>query len=340
MLKTKSVVLLLILMIVAMVVGCGKTEAPKAATPAKAEKIVLKWGEQNAPSDFMAEGAMEFAKIVKEKSKGRIEIAVYLSSQLGDEKTQIQSVQMGALDFFRANANITAEFGADKSNVLALPYIFRNRDHLWNVLNGPVGKEILENFKEKNTKMRGIAYFDEGPRHFLMRGKQVKTVEDLKGLKIRVGQTAIMMDTIRALGASPTPISYAELYSALQSGVVDGAENPITAYLNNKFYEVAKYYTLDGHVFSPSIIVMSEATAKKLSPEDLKLVTEAAVEAGQRVRKSVEKREADAAAQLKAKGTVITEVPDKKPWQDAVKSVVDKYGAPYKKLVDQIQNTK
>jgi tripartite ATP-independent transporter DctP family solute receptor len=305
-----------------------------------ADKIVLKWGEQNAPSDIMAEGAMEFAKIVKEKSKDRIEIAVYLSSQLGDEKTQIQSVQMGALDFFRANANITAEFGADKSNVLALPYIFRNRTHLWNVLNGPVGKEILENFKEKNTRMLGIAYFDEGPRHFMLRGKQVKSVADLKGLKIRVSQTAIMMDTIRALGASPAPISYAELYSALQSGVVDGAENPITAYLNNKFYEVAKYYTLDGHVFSPSIIVMSEATAKKLSPDDLKLVMDAAVEAGQRVRRSIENREADAAVQLKARGTVITDVADNKPWQDAAKPVVDKYGARYKKLVDQIQNTK
>ena len=335
--RTKMLAVLLVLVFMVTLVGCGTAEPPKPAAPSK---IVLKWGEQNAPTDIMAEGAMEFAKIVKEKSNGRIEIEVYLSSQLGDEKTQIQSVQMGALDFFRANANITAEFGADKSNVLALPYIFRNRDHLWNVLNGPVGKEILENFKEKNTKMLGIAYFDEGPRHFLMRAKQVKTVEDLKGLKIRVGQTAIMMDTIRALGASPTPISYAELYSSLQSGVVDGAENPITAYLNNKFFEVAKYYTLDGHVFSPSIIVMSEATAKKLSPEDLKLVTDAAVEAGQRVRKSVEKREADAAAALKEKGTIITDIPDKKPWQDAVKSVVDKYGAPYKKLVDQIQNTK
>lgn len=312
-----------------------------ASTPAFAQnKIQLKWGEQNAPTDIMSEGAMEFAKIVKEKSKDRIEIAVYLSSQLGDEKTQIQAVQMGALDFFRANSNITAEFGADKSSVLALPYIFRDRNHMWNVLNGPVGKEILENFKEKNTRMLGIAYFDEGPRHFITRAKQIKTVEDLKGLKIRVGQTAIMMDTIRALGASPTAISYAELYSALQAGVVDGAENPMTAYLNNKFYEVGKYYTLDGHVFSPSIIVMSDATAKKLSPEDLKLVTDAAVEAGQRVRAAIEKREADAAAQLKAKGAVITEIADKKPWQDAVKPVVDKYGANYKKLVDQIQATK
>jgi tripartite ATP-independent transporter DctP family solute receptor len=303
-----------------------------------ADRIVLKWGEQNAPSDIMAEGAMEFARIVKERSRDRIEIAVYPSSQLGDEKTQIQSVQTGALDFFRANANITAEFGADKSNVLALPYIFRNRSHLWNVLNGPVGKEILENFK--GTRMLGIAYFDEGPRHFLMRGKQVKSVADLKGLKIRVSQTAIMMDTVRALGASPAPTSYAELYSALQSGVVDGAENPITAYLNNRFYEVARYYTLDGHVFSPSIIVMSEATATKLPAGDLKLLVEAAVEAGQSVRRIIENREADAAAQLKAKGAVITEVVDSKPWQDAVKPVVDKYGARYKKLIEQIQNTR
>ncbi len=319
----------------------GLVLAFAASLPAlAADTIVLKWGEQNAQNDIMAEGAMEFATIVKEKSRSRIEIAVYPSSQLGDEKTQIQSVQAGSLDFFRANANITAEFGADKSNVLALPYIFRNRSHLWNVLNGPVGKEILADFKEKNTRMLGIAYFDEGPRHFLMRGKQVKSVADLKGLKIRVSQTAIMMDTIRALGASPAPIAYPELYGALQSGVVDGAENPITAYLNNKFYEVARYYTLDGHVFSPSIIVMSEATARKLSPEDLKLIVDAAVEAGQRVRKSVEIREADAAAQLKARGAVITEIVDHKPWLDAVKPVVDKYGARYQKLVDQIKNTK
>ena len=140
----------------------------------------------------------------------------------------------------------------------------------------------------------------------------------------------MLIDVFYTLRSAKLPVSvkeYLTLLEALQAGVVDGAENPITAYLNNKFYEVGKYYTLDGHVFSPSIIVMSETTAKKLSADDLKLVTDAAVEAGQRVRASVQKREADGAAQLKAKGTVTTDMVDKKPWQDAVKPVVDKYAA-------------
>lgn len=331
---TKTIMVALLLMSASMMPGHAQTQG------AQGNKIVLKWGEQNAPTDVMAEGAMEFASIVKDKSKGRIQIDVYLSSRLGDEKTQIQAVQAGTLDFFRANANITAEFGADESIVLALPYLFRDREHMWRVLNGPVGKEILDNFKEKHTRMLGIAYFDEGPRHMMIRNRPIRNVGDLKGLKIRVGQTAIMMDTIRALGASPAPISYAELYGALQSGAVDGAENPMTAYLNNKFYEVARYYTLDGHVFSPSIIVMSEATAKKLSPEDLKLITEAAVEASQQVRTVVQRHETDAVAELRMRGVFVIDISDKKPWQDAVKPVVDKYGANYRKLIERIRNTR
>lgn len=222
--------------------GEKKNEIDKSGAAATgAQKILLKYGEINPDGHPITEGAKEFARLVKEKSNGRIEIQVYPAGQLGDEKVEIQTVQMGGLDFFRANSNTLPDFGADKMSVLALPFIFKSRDHMHKVLNGPVGEEILKQVEEKDLKMVALTFYDDGARHFFLKNKPAKEVSDLKGLKIRVPQNQILMDMVKAFGASPTPISYGELYSALQTGVVDGAENTIAGYLTNSFFEVGKY---------------------------------------------------------------------------------------------------
>lgn len=317
--------------------GCG---GKSSSSQSSEKKVTLKYAELNPDNHPMTIAANEFAKIVKDKSKGRIEIKVYPSGQLGDEKTQIQGVQMGAIDFMRANAVSLGDYGVKKMNLFALPFVFRDRDHIWKVLDGSIGNEIMDSVQTSGTKMVGVGWMEEGSRNFFFRSKEVKTVADMKGLKIRVPQTQILMDTVAAFGASPTPISYSELYSSLQTGVVDGAENPPTGYVANNYTEVCKYYTLDSHVYSPSVIVMSEAKWNKLSPEDQKILKEAMKEVEKFNRASAEKADNEALAAAKKAGVTITEVPNKAEWQNAVKPLYEKYGAEFKALLDSIISTK
>jgi tripartite ATP-independent transporter DctP family solute receptor len=319
-----------------LLVGCGGEQ--KAADSQK--KMVLKYGELNPDNHPMTVAANKFAEIVKTKSNGRIEVQVYPSGQLGDEKTEIQGVQMGAIDFCRANTISLGDYGVKQMNLFALPFVFRDRDHIWKVLDSDIGKDMLDTVQKSGTKMVGIGWMEEGARSFFFRDKEVKSIADLKGLKIRVPQTQIMMDTVAAFGASPTPISYSELYSSLQTGVVDGAENPPTGYVANNFNEVAKYYSLNNHVYSPSVICISEATWSKLSPEDQKLMKDAMKEVEKFNRETSEKADKEAMEQAKKKGAVITDIPDKTEWQNAVKPLYEKYGADFKDLLAKIINTK
>ena len=279
--------------------GCQKKEQA-AATPEK--PVVLKYGELNPDGNLMTETAREFAKIVEEMSKGSLVIDVYPGSQLGDERVETQALQMGAQDMFRANTVSLADYGAKMSNIFALPYLFRDREHLWKVLNGPIGEKILADVQSSGSKMVGLGYWEEGARNFFFTKKPVTRLADLQGQKIRVPQTQMLMDTVEALGGSPTPISYSELYTSLQTGVVDGAENPPTGYFSNNFFEVAPYYVLDGHTYSPSMLVISEMTWNKLSEDDQKAVMEAASRAQAYERELFNADEEKLVGELQEKG--------------------------------------
>jgi TRAP-type transport system periplasmic protein len=308
---------------------------------AKATKpIVLKYGELNPDSHIMTIVAREFARLVKEKSNGQIVIDVYPSSQLGDERTEMQGVQMGAIDMFRANAVSMGDFGAKKSNIFSLPYLFRDREHLWKILNGPIGKEIKDDVQDSRSGMVAIAFMEEGQRHFFFRDAPASSLAQMKGKKIRVPQTQILIDTVKAFGAAPTPISYSELYSSLQTGVVDGAENPPTGYLSNNFFEVAKYYVLDGHTYSPSIMIMAETTWKKLSDSQKSIIAAAAREMEVFNKMSAAKADSDAFVELKKRGAQIITVTDLAKWPEAVDPVYQKYGAAYTDTIKKILATK
>ena len=267
--KTKIIALALSsMMLMGILAGCasGTKEVVTPETPVapstetatgdgKAE-IVLRYGDVNPAGHVLLNSAEFFAKNVSEMSNGRIKIELYPSGQLGDDNEVYQALQMGAVDLYRGNSASLTDFGNLEVTALALPYIFRDRAHFWAVCGGDLGQEILDNIKESGSKMVGISYLDEGARNFFTTDAPVTKLEDLKGLKIRVQNSAMMLDTISALGGNPTPIDYAELYTSLQTGVVDGAENPPASYYSNKFYEVAPYYVLDGHTFSPRIIYL------------------------------------------------------------------------------------
>ena len=302
--------------------------------------LVLKYGELNPDSHPMTVVAREFARLVKEKSGGQIVVDVYSSSQLGDERTQLQGVQMGAVDMFRANAVSLGDFGAKKSNLFSLPYLFRDREHLWKVLNGPIGKEIKDDVLSSKTGMVAVAYMEEGQRNFFFRNSPVSSLAQMKGKKIRVPQTQILIDTVKAFGASPTPISYSELYSALQTGIVDGAENPPTGYLANNFFEVAKYYVVDGHTYSPSIMVLSEATWNKMTSAQRSVIDAAARETEIFNKKNAEQADAAAYIELKKRGAQIIAVSDLPKWPETVDPVYKKYGADFNDTIKKILSTK
>ncbi len=334
------------ILIMTSLVGCGGTKTEDTSTvtdegksKTEGKTYTFKYAELNPDGHIMDECADKFAELVEEKSGGRIKIQVFPAGQLGDEKTVYQTVQMGggAIDMARANTNSLVDFGAKKLTLFGLPFIFRDRDHLWNVLHSEIGDEFKKELQEVGTSMVGLFYLDEGSRNFFTKkGIEIHTAEDMKGLKLRVPTTDLMSDTTTALGAQSTPISFSELYSALQTGTVDGAEQPHSGYYSNKFYEVAPNYTLTGHTYSPSIVIMSENVWNQLDEADQNIIMEAAKETEEWNKANIEKLDAELLEQIKAGGANVIEVPDKSSFIEATKEVVTKYAADYEDYYEKI----
>lgn len=303
-------------------------------------EIVLSAGELNSLDSIMGQMLSKYSDLVYEKSNGRIYIEVYASGQLGDERSQMQAVQMGALDIFRANTVFVGDFGAKKLNLFALPYLFDSREQLWEVLDSPIGSDLMEDMVESNIGMRGLCYLEEGARHFFVTKKKIENPEDLEGLKLRVSETSILLDTVKALGASPTPLSFGELYTSLQTGVVDGAEQPVTGYVSNSFYEVAPNFVLDAHTYSPGMLVISDRTWEKLSEDDQRLLKECGKELELYNKSFTEDEEQKMLDDLKADGIDVVTPENPEKWRERVKPVYEKYGADYQDIIDKIVEMK
>lgn len=299
-------------------------------------EIVLCYGEVNPEGHIMTESAHYFADKVEELTDGKVVVEIYPSGQLGDDARCYQSMEMGALDLYRGNSMSLAEYENSMMSALVLPYLFRNREHFWGVCSSEVGREILNNVKDC-TGMIGLGYLDEGARNFFTTDKPVRRLEDMRGLKIRVQATSMMSDTVQALGAEAVPIAYAELYTALESGTVDGAENPPVSYYYNKFYKFAPYYMKDGHTYTPGVILVSEITWKNLKKEYQEALTEAARQTQEYNRKAIEAADQSAYAALRQEGVTIIEPEDPEAWSEAMEPVYQKYGAEYLDLVREIQ---
>lgn len=299
--------------------------------------IVLRLAETH-PADYPTTlGDQRFADLVKERSKGRIVIEVYPGSQLGQEKAVIEQVQFGAIDFTRVSISPLASF-VPVFNALQLPYLYRNEDHMWKVLLGPIGKELFASLEPSG--FIGIGWFEPGARNFYNSKRPVSKPEDLKGLKIRVQESELMVGMVQGLGAVATPMPYGEVYSALQTGVIDGAENNWPSYESTSHYEVAKFYTLDEHTRVPEIIIGSKISLSKLSAKDLELIKQAALDAIPYQRKLWAEREKASEAKVRAAGNTITVITDKAPWQAAMKALYDKQPAAVRYLVQRISEVK
>ena len=312
--------------LLAMILALTMTAA--VAVPVHAEttpEYTFTYAELNGDDNINAKVGYKFAELVNELSEGRIKIDVFTASQLGDEITCLNALQMGGgtVDFYRGNTNSLGDYGIRKMNLFGLPYIFTSREGMWKVLNDEnLGQAFLNEGTEVGAGFVGITYTDEGARHTFT-SMEITCLDDLKGKKIRVPETTLMMDTMAALGAEPTPISYSELYSSIQTGVVDGGENGYPGYDSNKFYEVAPYYLLDGHTFSPGVILMAEARWNELSEEDQAILREAGAQASAWNKEQIEAEEEALRKSLEEKGVTIIDVPaeDMAKAQEACKSV-------------------
>ena len=312
--------------------GCGGGE--KKADPQKT--ITMRLADNHPDGYPTVQGDLAFAKAVEEKSKGRIKIEVKASGQLGDEKAVIEQVQLGAIEFARVNASPLAEFNKPLG-VFSLSYLFDNEEHLWRFLDSADGKAMLTGME--SNKLRGLAYYSSGSRNFYST-KPLTDINSLKGLKIRVQQSKINMDMIAALGASATPMPYGQVFSSLQTGVIDGAENNFPSYDSSNHYQVAKYYIMDKHQVTPEILMISKVAWDKLSKEDQKIIEEAAAESGKVQIAAWKDYEKKSREKVVAAGSTIIEVTDPAPWQAATKSVVEKYRADYAKEIDTIAKYK
>ncbi|WP_242968889.1 TRAP transporter substrate-binding protein [Marasmitruncus massiliensis] len=318
----------------------ASSEAASSSQAAAAEpEFVFRYAE-NQPQDYpTTQGAYKFAELVEQKTNGRIKIEIYYGAQLGDEKSVMEQMQFGAIDFARVSLSPLAEF-APQLNVLQLPFLYRDGAHMWKVLEGPIGDEFKDGLGESG--LIGLSWYDAGARNFYNSKREVKTFEDMKGLNIRVQENEMMMDMISALGANPTPMAYGEVYSALQTGTIDGAENNWPSYESTSHYEVAKYFSIDEHTRVPELQIISKMTMDKLSPEDQQIIRECAEESAKVERELWAEREKTSEEKVKAGGSIITELSpeEKQKFQDACKPLYEKFAADYMDIVNKIIETK
>ncbi len=247
------------------------------------------------------------AERVYEKSGGRLEIQIYPSGQLGSEKECLELLQIGSLAITKVSAAVMEGF-VEEYKVLGMPYIFRDREHSFTVLDGDIGKKILTS----GTKLwiRGLCFYDAGSRSFYTKDKPIHSPDDLKGMKIRVMKSITATNMITALGGSPTPISWGELYTALQSGVVDGAENNPPSFYLSRHYDICKFYSLDEHTTIPDVLLISTIIWDKLTEEEKRWLQEAADESVIVQRKLWMESEKEALEGVKKAGVEIM-YPDK-----------------------------
>ena len=308
------------------------------SSQAQPKPMVMRLAETH-PQDYpTTKGDYEFARLVKERSKGRIVVEVFHSKQLGEERAVIEQVQLGAIDMTRVSISAVSSFVRDL-DAFQLPYLYRDAAHMWKVLNGPIGEEILK--KHEASNFVGVGWFESGSRNFYTK-KLVKTVGDLKGMKIRVQQAPLMVGMVEALGAVATPLPYGEVYSALQSGVVDGAENNWPSYLTTSHFEVAKYFIVDEHTRVPEITVGSKKLFDKLPKEDVAIILKAMKDAQAYQFKLWVDFEKVAEKTVQEKGSIITQInpAEKQKFADAMKPLYDKQPPEIMAVVNKIRAVK
>ncbi len=282
---------------------------------------VIKLAHVLDPGHPVHRGMLYMAEKLSEKSGGRMRVDIYPSGQLGQERDLIELLQIGSLAMTKVSTAALEAF-VPEMKIFGLPYVFRDDEHRWKVLNGEIGKRLL--LAGEKFFLRGMCYYDAGSRSFYTNDVPINSPADLKGLKIRVMNSPTSFAMVQALGGSATPIPWGELYTALQQGVVDGAENNPPSFYLSRHYEVCKYYSLDEHTAVPDIVLMSTVVWQSLSPQEQQWLQEAIDESVEHQKKLWHESTEQALREVQQAGVKVI-YPNKQPFQQAVQELHDSY---------------
>jgi tripartite ATP-independent transporter DctP family solute receptor len=314
------------------------TAMAAAMTPARAQSKSVFKASDVQPTGYPTVAATEnLGKKLETATNGRLTVQMFPSSQLGGEKETIEQTQIGAIQFLRVSAGALGPI-IDDINVVNMPFLFRNMAHAERMMDGPIGQELLNKITANaNAGLVGLCWMNAGSRSLYNTKRPVKSIEDIKGLKFRVIGNPIFIDMMNALGGNGVAMGYDQVFSSLQTGVIDGAENNLPSYVFSNHYTAAKYYSLTEHLIIPEVLVFSKRIWNSLSGDDQNLIKKLAREAQLEERDLWNKYEQQAMEKAKAAGCQIAEIADKKPFQDAVKPVWEKYGPKYQDTIKRIQ---
>ena len=295
--------------------------------------VVLKLGHAVAPEHPYHLGAVRYAELIAQRTQNKVKIEVYPSTQLGNERDLVEGLQLGTIDLVVTSTGPLGGF-VPRMFVVDLPFLFRDREHAYKVLDGPIGRELLDAFSAKGIK--GLAFWENGFRQITNSVRPIEKPEDLRGIKIRTMENRVHLSAFRAFGASPAPMAWSEVYTALQQKTIDAQENPIAIIYFQKIYEVQKYLSLTGHFYSPTPLLMSLKAFNRLPRDFQKIMLDTATECATYERNLLRDNEAKQLAEIKAKGMQVT-LPNKKPFQDAAAPVYKEFESQFgKETIDRI----
>lgn len=309
--------------------------------PAQAQtKMVLKASDVHPLGYPTVEAVVRMGKKLEVATDGRLTITMFPSMQLGGEKEMIEQAQLGALQLARISVGAVGPV-VDDVNVFNLPFVFRNAKHMEAVIDGDIGNELLAKISaNEKTGLIALCWMNAGSRNIYNNKRPIKTMADLKGLKVRMMGNPLFVDTMNALGGNGVALGFDQVFSSMQTGVIDGAENNPPSFMAQNHHQVAKHFTMTEHLIIPELLVFSRISWQKLTPADQALIKKVAKEAQAEQRVLWYEAENAALDKMKAAGTQMIMDVDKKPWQDAVKPVWDKYGAKYAEMIKRIDAVK
>ena len=317
--------------------GAAIASLPPLSPAGAQTKTVFKASDVQ-PAGYPTVVATEnLGKKLEAAANGRLSVQMYPSMQLGGEKETIEQTQIGAIQMLRVSVGSMGPI-VDDINVVNMPFLFRNTAHAEKMMDGPIGQELLDKITASpNAGLVALCWMDSGARSLYNTKRPIKAIEDIKGLKFRVIGNPIFVDMMNALGGNGVAMGYDQVFSALQTGVIDGAENNPPSYVFSNHYTAAKYFSLTEHLIVPEVLVFSKKAWTQLSGDDQSLINKFAREAQLEERELWNKYELQAMDKAKAAGCQIIEIADKAPFQNAVKPVWDKYGPKYQDTIKRIQ---
>lgn len=302
--------------------------------------LILRLADAQKQDYPTSRACADFAELVEEKSNGTIKVICHFEEALGDEVSTIEQLELGGIDFVRTSISGLTKYDPSL-NVLLLPYIFRDEEHMWKVLRGETGNALLNSATLYEHGISGLTWFTAGSRSFYF-SSEIKSIDDLKGLKIRTQENSqVVQDMVKALGAEPVPLSYGKVYSAFVTGEIDGAENSIPSYVSTNHCNVAKYFVTDKHMYIPELLVMSAKTFEGLSVSQRELIKECAVEATEKEIEYWNEYEVEALKKAENAGCHITELSEQESehFKNVLSAVRDKYSKDYEDILKDILNT-